>query len=110
MVTSLPFGDAIVQPQRKSNTLPWVDVGFVLPDYSFLVHRSTLESDPDMVAGFLRATYRGIAGASKNVDEAIAIYIQERPLLNADLAKKQWLSYIDYFCSDRSEETTSELK
>lgn len=100
MVTSLPFGDAIVQPQRKSNTLPWVDVGFVLPDYSFLVHRSTLESDPDMVAGFLRATYRGIAGASKNVDEAIAIYIKARPLLNADLAKKQWVSYMDYFCSD----------
>lgn len=100
MVTSLPFGDAIVQPQRKSHTLPWVDVGFVLPDYSFLVHRSKLQSDPSMVSGFLRATYRGMAEASKNVDEAIAIYIKERPLLNADLAKKQWLSYIDYFCSE----------
>src|SRR5690606_2598691 len=96
MVTSLPFGDAIVQPQRKSHTLPWVDVGFVLPDYSFLVHRSKLQSDPGMIAGFLRATYRGMADASRNIDEAIAIYIKERPLLNADLAKKQWLSYVDY--------------
>lgn len=103
MVTSLPFGDAIVQPQRKSHTLPWVDVGFVLPDYSFLVHRSKLQSDPGMIAGFLRATYRGMADASRNIDEAIAIYIKERPLLNADLAKKQWLSYVDYFCSDASE-------
>src|SRR3546814_3695909 len=47
MVTSLPFGDAIIQPQRKSHTLPWVDVGFVLPDYSFLrseEHTSELQS------------------------------------------------------------------
>src|SRR6185503_52028 len=41
MVTSLPYGDPIIQPLRASGTLPWTDVGFVLPDYSFLVKRST---------------------------------------------------------------------
>lgn len=100
MVTSLPFGDPIVQPQRKSKTLPWVDVGFVLPDYSFLVSREKLKSDPAMIEGFLRATYRGMAEASKNVDEAIGIYVKERPLLNTEMAKKQWLGYVDYLCSD----------
>src|SRR3546814_14310602 len=80
MVTSLPFGDAIIQPQRKSHTLPWVDVGFVLPDYSFLVHRSKLQPDPGMITGFMRATYRGLPDASKNDDETTEIYHKTRPL------------------------------
>ena len=100
MVTSLPFGEPIVQPLRRSNTLPWVDVGFVLPDYSFLVQRSTLQSDPVMIAAFLRATYRGVADAAMNVDQAVTNYVKERPLVNADVARKQWRDYVNYFCSD----------
>jgi NitT/TauT family transport system substrate-binding protein len=100
MVTSIPFGDAIVQPQRKSNTLPWTSVGFVLPDYSFLVQRKTLESDPAMIAAFLRATYRGVAEAADKVDEAVNNYVKERPLLKFDVAKQQWVGFTTFFCSE----------
>lgn len=100
MVTSLPYGDPIVQPLRASNTLPWTGAGFVLPDYSFLVQRSTLQSDPEMIAGFLRATYRGMAEATANVDEAVANYVKQRPLLKPDVTKQQWLNFITFFCSD----------
>ena len=68
MVTSIPYGDPIIQPLRASRTLPWTDVGFVLPDYSFLVRRSTLQAQPQMIAAFLRATYRGMNDATANVD------------------------------------------
>ena len=100
MVTSLPYGDAIVQPLRASNTLPWAAVGFVLPDYSFLVQRSTLKAHPDMIAAFLRATYRGLAEATAHPDEAVADVVKARPLVKPDVAKQQWQEYVTYFCSE----------
>jgi NitT/TauT family transport system substrate-binding protein len=100
MVTSLPFGNPIVQPLRPSRTLPWTGVGFVLPDYSFLVRRSTLQSDPQMIAAFLRATYGGMADAAAEVDDAVANYVKQRPLVKPEVAKQQWLGFIQYFCSD----------
>ena len=100
MVTSLPYGDAIVQPLRASNTLPWTGAGFVLPDYSFLVQRSTLQTHPDMIAAFLRATYRGLAEATAHPDEAVADVVKARPLVKPSVAKDQWREYITYFCSD----------
>lgn len=100
MVTSAPFGNAIVQPLRPSNILPWTGVGFVLPDYSFLVKKSTLAAKPDIVAAFLRASYRGLAEAAAHPDEAIAAIAKERPLLNAGVAKQQWVEFVTYFCSD----------
>src|SRR5574339_679828 len=100
MVTSLPYGDPIIQPLRASRTLPWTDVGFVLPDYSFLVRRSTLQQQPAMIAAFLRATYRGMADATANVDEAVGIMVKARPLLKPDVTKQQWLNFIKFFCSD----------
>jgi NitT/TauT family transport system substrate-binding protein len=100
MVTSLPYGDPIIQPLRASKTLPWTDVGFVLPDYSFLVRRSTLQSQPDMIAAFLRATYRGMADGTANVDEAVGLLVKERLLLNPNVTKQQWLNFIKFFCSD----------
>jgi NitT/TauT family transport system substrate-binding protein len=100
MVTSLPYGDPIIQPLRASGTLPWTDVGFVLPDYSFLVKRSTLQAQPEMIAAFLRATYRGMADGAANVDEAVAIMVKARPLLKPDVTKQQWLNFITHFCSD----------
>ena len=81
MVTSAPFGNAIVQPLRASNVLPWTGAGFVLPDYSFLVKKSTLAAQPDMVAAFLRATYRGVADAAAHPDDAVGIMAKQRPLL-----------------------------
>jgi len=100
MVTSLPYGDAIVQPLRASNTLQWTDVGFVLPDYSFLAQRSTLEAHPDMIAAFLRATYRGLAEATAHPEDAVASVVKARPLVKPEVAKEQWREYITYFCSD----------
>jgi len=103
MVTSIPYGDPIIQPLRASGTLPWTDVGFVLPDYSFLVRRSTLQAQPEMIAAFLRATYRGMADATANVDEAVGIMVKARPLLKPDVTKQQWLNFIKFFCSDAME-------
>lgn len=100
MVTSIPYGDPIIQPLRASRTLPWTDVGFVLPDYSFLVKRSTLQAQPQMIAAFLRATYRGMNDATANVDEAVGIIVKARPLLKPDVTKQQWLNFIKFFCSD----------
>ena len=100
MVTSIPYGDPIIQPLRASRTLPWTDVGFVLPDYSFLVQRSTLQQRPEMIAAFLRATYRGMADATANVDEAVGIMVKARPLLKPDVTKQQWLNFIKFFCSE----------
>jgi NitT/TauT family transport system substrate-binding protein len=100
MVTSLPYGDPIIQPLRASRTLPWTDVGFVLPDYSFLVRRSTLQAQPQMIAAFLRASYRGMNDAAANVDEAVGIMVKARPLLKPDVTKQQWLNFIKFFCSD----------
>ena len=100
MVTSLPYGDPIIQPLRASRTLPWTDVGFVLPDYSFLVKRSTLQAQPQMIAAFLRASYRGMNDATANVDEAVGIIVKARPLLKPDVTKQQWLNFIKFFCSD----------
>ncbi len=96
---SLPFGLPLVEKQRPSRVLPWADIGFVMPGYSFIVNKSLVQSDPAEVAAFLRATYKGLAGAMQHPAEAADLVMKANSTLDAGEVAAQWTGWIQYICT-----------
>jgi NitT/TauT family transport system substrate-binding protein len=71
----------------------------VVPGFSFVVSEKTLASDPDMIARFLKATYRSMAAALEDPAAASAAYAQANPTLSKDVVAASWSSLASYFCS-----------
>jgi NitT/TauT family transport system substrate-binding protein len=97
---AIPFGAPQIQPHRPSRVLPWADAGLVLPDYSLIVNNKLLQQHPDRVAGFLRATYKGIADAYANPQAAIDGYAAFDKSVPRDTIDQQFTAYKSFFCSD----------
>jgi NitT/TauT family transport system substrate-binding protein len=81
----------------------------VLPGFSFVVSEKTLASDPDMIARFLKATYRSMTAALENPEEASAIYADANPTLQKDVVAASWGSLASYFCSKTAVDSGSML-
>jgi len=96
---AIPFGAPQIQPLRPSRVLPWADAGLVVPDYSLVVNESVLKDHPDEVAGFLRATYKGIAQSYAHPSEAIDLYSNFESSVKKSTVKSQFTAYKDFFCS-----------
>jgi NitT/TauT family transport system substrate-binding protein len=96
---SLPFGAPLINPKRPSRALPWSDVGFNLPGYSIFTTKTEEASHPDLVAKFLRATYRGVIDAMKNSKEAVDLFATANPTLQRTEISQQWFQWTQFFCS-----------
>ncbi|TAM92561.1 MAG: hypothetical protein EPN43_02265 [Jatrophihabitans sp.] len=90
----------IFQKTRPSRELPWVDVGYKMPGFSIVVSTSTLSSEPDVVARFLKAMYRSLVAALDDPTAAAAAYAKSQPTLEQGLVEPEWKLLIPYFCSD----------
>lgn len=90
----------IFQKTRPSRAMPWANVGYKMPGFSFVVSNSTLSSNADVVARFLKATYKSLAAALKDPTAAAAAYAKSQPTLAQDLVEPEWKLLIPYFCSD----------
>jgi NitT/TauT family transport system substrate-binding protein len=90
MVTTVAYGDPLVQEARASRVLLWADVGFVMPDYCLVARTETVEKEPKLVASFLAATFSAIEAADAKPDAAIDAALKMRPILQRPATAKQW--------------------
>lgn len=90
----------IFQKIRPSRALPWSDVGYKMPGFSFVVSKSELAAHPDVVARFLKATYRSIVASLKDPDAAARAYGKSQPTLSMALITPEWKLLKHYFCSE----------
>lgn len=88
---------ALILGQRglAVTTLPYVDAGANTLGLVIHVHKETVEKNPKLVQGFIRATRKAIAYAEKNPDEAIAALTKIKPDLDKDLSLKQLKAGLD---------------
>jgi NitT/TauT family transport system substrate-binding protein len=101
MATTVPFYNAHIQPKRPSRTYLFSDFGLVLPDYSYLVRKETLEKSPDAVAGFLRASFKSIEESMKDPEGAVqALKDARSDLVDYDLELQSWKDFLPFICSD----------
>lgn len=69
------------------NTLRLWDAGVQLYALPYYAQSSTLEEDPEMIEGFLRATAKGWDYARDNLDEALTMLVDAYP--NLDVASEK---------------------
>lgn len=95
---SIPFGTPQVKA-RPSTVLPWSNVGFHLPGYSYVVSRSYFANHPKIVAAFLKATYEADLRAEAHPQAAIDAFMNANPTLNRNTTMEQWTLWSQLFCS-----------
>lgn len=100
MATTVPFYNPHVQSKRKSDTFLFSDLGLVLPDYSYLVSRNTLEEKSDELAGFLRAAMKATDAAMKNPEAAVQAVQDAVPVIDYELELQSWKEFLPFICSD----------
>jgi len=71
------------------NNIAYADVGANTLGLVIHVHKETLEKNPKLVQGFIRATQKAIAYTEKNPDEAIAALAKIKPDMDKALAMQQ---------------------
>ncbi len=79
----------LVQRGLAVTNIAYSDVGANTLGLVIHVHKETLEKNPKLVQGFVRATQKAIAYAEKNPDEAIAALVKIKPDLDKGLAMEQ---------------------
>lgn len=104
------LGDApTFQKSRPSTIISWSAAGFAVPGFSFFVTPSYLSAHKDVVASFLRATYKSISAAIKNPDAAVTAFQQANPTVDADLSKAQFKASQVVFCTTAAAKAGSAL-
>ena len=71
------------------HNIAYADVGANTLGLVIHVHKETLEKNPKMVQGFIRATQKALAYAERNPDEAVAALAKIKPDLDKNLAMQQ---------------------
>ncbi|WP_067516061.1 ABC transporter substrate-binding protein [Endozoicomonas ascidiicola] len=66
----------------------------------FLVHESYLAKNPDTVAGFMRATQRGMHWTLENPEKAWEMLCDKIPSLRTEVFQKIYISCLPYFSRD----------
>jgi ABC-type nitrate/sulfonate/bicarbonate transport system substrate-binding protein len=67
-ITTMAYGDPLVQQAKPSRALLWSDAGFVMPDYCVIASTDTVAKDPELVASFLKATFESVAASEKKFE------------------------------------------
>jgi NitT/TauT family transport system substrate-binding protein len=98
MYTTALLAGAVAQA-RPSKVLLQSDAGYNPPDYSLVVTQETLEDDPEMVAGFTRATLRGFQAAKENPQAAVDALLADHPELDPAVALGTLEATFGFYCS-----------
>jgi len=94
---------------RPSRPLAWANVGYVVPGFSFVVSTKTLSAHRDVVARFLKATYKSEAAALADPQDASAAYAKANPTLPKDTVAASWKSVAPYVCSNSAVSANSPI-
>ena len=103
MATTIPFYSSAVQPGRASDTLLFSDLGLVVPDYSWLVSRETLENEGDLLGRFMRAALKSWSAAMDDPEAALQALKDAVPVIDYDLELQSWTDFQPFICSDAQE-------
>jgi ABC-type nitrate/sulfonate/bicarbonate transport system substrate-binding protein len=63
----------------------------------YIVPIQTIQQDPAVIKGFLKATQRGVAFTTEQPDEAFELLCQAKPQLRSELYKKIFLRTLPFF-------------
>jgi NitT/TauT family transport system substrate-binding protein len=99
LATSVPYGAALVDPKRPSTKLMWADEGFQMPDFCFVVTNETLKSKPDLLKGFLTATYKGRADAHTDPQTAVDAMAAVYPQIDKAVLLRQLTDHLQFDCT-----------
>lgn len=104
MAAPIPAFNALVQTVRPSDAFLFNDAGVVLPGLSFIAHRDTLDSSPELIEAFLRATYRSILAAMDQPEDAVQAMVDARPgEIELEQQLPAWMDFHEFICSDDQE-------
>ncbi|MHB1173315.1 MAG: ABC transporter substrate-binding protein [Lacisediminihabitans sp.] len=104
------LGDApTFQSMRPSTVISWSGAGFAVPGFAFFVTPSYLSAHQDVVAAFLRATYKSIAASLKNPADAVAAFEKNNPTVDPSLAKAQFKASQVVYCTTAAAKAKSDI-
>jgi len=71
------------------NVLSFQDYDVVTHGYTLFTHDRTIETNPELVERFLRATFKGIEYTKNNPEEAVDIFLKRAPEMDRELELKK---------------------
>jgi NitT/TauT family transport system substrate-binding protein len=74
----------------KLKSFAYADYGLDTYAEAIFVRSETIKKDPQMVAGFVRASLKGIQWAAERPDEAAKIVVKHNPEVGLESAKGSW--------------------
>jgi NitT/TauT family transport system substrate-binding protein len=101
-ITTMAYGDPLVQQAKPSRALLWADAGFVMPDFCIIASTETVAKEPELVAAFLKATFDSVAASEKNPGAAVDASLKLRPLIQRAPTEKQWELTMSFLRSDNT--------
>lgn len=96
LITSVPYGDPIIQPKRPSDRLAYADFGLTLVDYGLVTNQNMIDKHPDVVKAFAQATIRGYKAAIKDPAAAAAAVSKHWDKLSEEVIRQQWELQMDH--------------
>lgn len=103
LVTSIPYGDPMVQDGRPSHSLAYADAGQDLVDYGLLANQGVIDSDPDMVERFVQATVEAYEAAQESPEDAAAAVAAEWDDLTPEQIQTQWELQMEHIDVEQTE-------
>jgi NitT/TauT family transport system substrate-binding protein len=85
----------------KVITMPYWKYGVNIYGMVLVTREDVIEKDPDMIKGFLEATYKAIQWSINNPEEAVDIMLQYQPQLDREFILNQWYIEISTMQTDR---------
>lgn len=104
-ITTVAFGEPIIQDLIPSKSIRWADSGFVMPDYCYIASRQTVEQDPELVQSFVTAALESIELAVENPEDAIEAAAAFDELVDPKVASVQWQKTQEFFQSESQEQS-----
>ena len=85
--------------------LPFEKVGFTIYSASMITSEKMLNSKPDLVKRFLRATQRAFKWANENQTEACKLHIKKNPVVEQDDCEGSMRATVKFVFNDHSKAT-----
>jgi NitT/TauT family transport system substrate-binding protein len=85
---------AIEHPELKLRVWPMATLGFDTPGYALVTNESLANSEPQLVGGFAKATFKGTEYALQHPEEAVAILVAAAPELKSNIEEAKWKATI----------------
>jgi NitT/TauT family transport system substrate-binding protein len=84
----------IEHPELKLKVWPMATLGFDTPGYAVVTNEDLAKNKPEMVSGFVKATFKGTQYALQHPDEAVAILVAAAPELKSNIETAKWKATI----------------